>query len=328
MDKLKTTFMGLEMRSPIIAGSSGTTSNINKVIELDKNGVGAIILKSIFEEQINMDTEKTLNNEGGGYPEAEDYIRNYVRANTINEYVSLVKEAKSKVEAPIIASISCLKDGEWVEFASKLEQAGADAIEINAFILPLDPFKDSQDIENIYFSIAKHIRKELKIPILFKIGHYFSNLPMFVSKLKGYGVNGITIFNKFFEPDIDINTMTMKSKTVFSTSTDISTTLRWTGILKGMDNNLEISASTGVHNGDDAIKLLLAGADAVQVCSGIYKNGASTIKDMNSRVAEWMNAKGFKNINDFRGNMSCSDMNDFEHYERAQFMKYFSSKKD
>lgn len=187
MVNLKTKFIGLELKSPIIAGSCGLTSEVSKIEEIALSGAGAIVLKSIFEEQINMDASKALTD--NSYPESADYIQNYIRANTVQQHIDLVKAVKNKVNIPVIASINCLRDGEWISFASELEKAGADALELNAFILPMDEFAESVEVENMYFDIVKHVKKVVKIPVIVKISHYFTNLPAFVSKLKAYGAD-------------------------------------------------------------------------------------------------------------------------------------------
>lgn len=325
MANLKTKFIGLELKSPIIAGSCGLTADINKLQEMENNGVGAVILKSVFEEQITMETAKALGEDS--YPEEADYIRTYIRANTLQQYIDLVKLAKSRLDIPVIASINCLKDGEWINFATELEKAGADALELNAFILPTDEFLESAEIENLYFNIVRHVKAVVKIPVIIKIGSSFTSLPAFVSKLKAYGADAITLFNRFYEPDIDIHNFTIGSAPVFSMPTDIRTTLRWTGILTGKDKLLEVSSSTGVHNGEAAVKLLLAGATTVQICSAMYEQGISCIRTMNHFMSSWMDKNAFEEIVDFRGKLSYADVNQAGRYERAQFMKYFSDRK-
>ena len=207
MGNLKTKFAGLELNSPIIAGSCGLTSDIKRLQEIEVAGAGAVVLKSIFEEQINMEASRSIGD--NSYPEETDYIQNYIRANTVQQYIDLVKLAKERLKIPVIASINCLSNGEWISFAKELENAGADALELNTFILPLDEFKESADIENIYYDIVKQVKAQVKIPLILKIGHYFTNLPMFVSKLKALGVDAVTLFNRFYEPDIDIERMTI-----------------------------------------------------------------------------------------------------------------------
>lgn len=325
MVDLKMKFIGLEMPSPIIAGSCGLTSDIKKLEEMAANGVGAVILKSIFEEQIHREASEHITD--NSYPEETDYIRHYIRANTIQQYIDLVKQAKERLSIPVIGSISCLQDGEWIDFARELEKAGADALELNAFILPTDEFKESKEVEAMYYAIVRHVKSVVNIPVIIKIGRYFTNLSAFVSKLKAYGADAVTIFNRFYEPDIDIERMAMGAAPVFSSAMELRTTLRWTGILCGKDPKLQLSASTGVHSGEAAIKLLLAGAATVQVCSVLYEEGLGAISKINDSMAEWMQRKGFESVDAFRGKLSYADANHAERYERAQFMKYFSDKK-
>lgn len=326
MGDIKTKFIGLELKSPIIAASCGLTSDINRMQEMEINGIGAVILKSIFEEQINMEIIKNLGNDTS-YPEETDYIQNYVRANAMQQHIDLVKLAKSKLHIPVIASINCLRDGEWISFAKELEAAGADAIELNAFVLPLDEFKESSEIEQIYYDIVKHVKSVVKIPVIIKISPNFTNIPAVVSKLKAFGADAVTIFNRFYEPDIDIERETVGAASVFSLPTDMRTTLRWTGILAGQDKQLQLAASTGVHSGEAVVKLLLAGATTVQICSAVYEQGVTTIRTMNHFIAAWMEKKSYRTIEEFRGKLSYSDAKNADRYERAQFMKYFSDRK-
>lgn len=329
MAELKTKYMGLELRSPIIAASCGLTSDVDKMVEMENAGVGAVVLKSIFEEQINQETSGVFNAGYGmsdAYPEAEDYIKAYIRSNTIQKYVDLVRDAKSRLSIPVIASMNCFSGGEWISFAHQLQDAGADALELNVFILPVNEFTESAEVENVYFEIMKSIKEQVKIPVAIKISHYFTNLSAFVDKMKAYGANATTIFNRFYEPDINISTLTMGAASVFSTATELRSTLRWTGILAGKDKNLEISASTGVHSGEAVVKLLLAGATTVQLCSVLYEKGIPVIGEMNSFIKTWMESKAFNRIEDFRGMLSYSSIENPDLYERAQFMKYFSNK--
>lgn len=322
---LKTKFAGLELKSPVIAGSCGLTADLNKIQEIAGHGAGAIVLKSVFEEQINREVARCIDD---SYPEEADYIQNYVRAHTIQNYIDLVKSVKACLDIPVIASINCLRDGEWIDFARELERAGADALELNAFILPTDEFMESAGVENLYFDIVRHVKSVVKIPVIVKIGRYFTNLLAFVSKLKAYGVDAVTLFNRFYEPDIDIERLVVGAASVFGVPADVKTTLRWTGILAGKDKQLEISASGGVFSGDAVVKLLLAGATTVQVCSALYQQGTECISSMNRFLSDWMQKKGFKSVDEFRGMLSYADVQYADRYERAQFMKYFSDKKN
>lgn len=326
---LKTKYMGLELDSPIIAASCGLTADVAKMEQMQQAGAGAVVLKSIFEEQIDEESTHLFREGygvGGGYAEAEDYIKAYVRSNTLQRYVELVRDAKRRLSIPVIASVNCFSGGEWVSFAKQLEEAGADALELNVFILPVNAFASSQEIENIYFDIVKSVKRSANIPVAVKISHYFTNLPAFVGKVKAQGANAVTLFNRFYEPDIDIDALAIGAASVFSTPEELRATLRWTGILAGMDKGLEISASTGVHDGAAVVKLILAGATTVQLCSVLYERGIEVIADMNRFLSGWMENKGFGVIDDFQGRLSYASVGNPDLYERAQFIKHFSNK--
>ena len=323
MADLKTTYLGLELRNPIIVSSSGLTNSVDKIKKLDKSGAGAIVIKSIFEEQINHETSSLLRH--NDYPEAGDYILNYAKSNTIESYLDLIKDAKEQVSIPIIASINCVSTDDWISFAKTLEEAGADAVELNIHIVVADKELKPDDIEQKYFNILKEVKKNLKIPIAVKIGNHFSNLSYFVNRLYAYGARGVVLFNRFYEPDIDIESMQFTSSEVFSTPADIRHSLRWVGMLSDLIDTVDISASTGVHDAGGAIKMLLAGARTVQVCSTLYKNGVEELKKITSGIEEWMDKKGYESVNDIRGLMSYKEISNPSVYERAQFMKYFSS---
>jgi dihydroorotate dehydrogenase (fumarate) len=323
MADLKTTYLGLELKNPIIVSSSGLTNSVDKIKKLEKNGAGAIVIKSIFEEQINHETSSLLKH--NNYPEAGDYILNYAKSNTIENYLELVKDAKEQVQIPIIVSVNCVSTDDWVSFTKTLEEAGADAVELNIHIIVADQDLKSADIEQRYYDILKEVRKNTKIPIAVKIGNHFSNLSNFVSRLYAHGANGVVLFNRFYEPDIDIESMQFTSSEVFSNPTDIRHSLRWIGMLSDLVETVDISASTGVHDSTAAIKMLLAGARTVQVCSTLYKNGVEELNKIVSGIAEWMDKKCYEKVADMRGLMSYKEIPNPSVYERAQFMKYFSS---
>ncbi len=320
MSQLETTYLGLKLKNPVIVGSSGLTSSNEKIKKIEEKGAGAIVLKSIFEEQIKYEAGNIAN--GSDSPEAWDYVNHYIKQNTIQEYLELIKQAKSEVKIPVIASINCVSAKEWVGFAKSIEEAGADAIEINVFILPNDRNASAEQYENIYFDLAAKLKDTIKIPFAFKLGSHFSNLVGFIQKLN---VPGVVLFNRFYAPDIDIDNLKFTSAEVFSSPADIRNSLRWVGIISSKISNLDIAASTGVHDGKAVVKQILAGAGAVQVCSTLYKNGIDQIETILKEVEEWMNKHGYENINEFKGKMSYSKIDDPLVYERSQFMKYFSS---
>ncbi|MBU8893760.1 MAG: dihydroorotate dehydrogenase-like protein [Bacteroidales bacterium] len=320
MSQLETTYLGLKLKNPVIVGSSGLTSSIEKIRKIEEKGAGAIVLKSIFEEQIKFEAGKMAN--GSDSPEAWDYVNYYVKNNNVAEYLDLIKKAKEEVKIPVIASINCVSSKEWTGFAKSIEEAGADAIEINVFVLPNDRNASAEQYENIYFELAEKLKSTLNIPFAFKLGSHFSNLVGFIQKLN---VPGVVLFNRFYAPDIDIDKMKFTTSEVFSNPADIRNSLRWVGIISSKITDLDIAASTGVHDGKAVVKQLLAGASTVQVCSTLYKNGIDYLETIIKDLEEWMNKHGYNNIDEFRGKMSYSKIDDPLIYERSQFMKYFSS---
>ncbi len=323
MANLNVKYLGLDLKNPLIVSSSGLSDSVEKIVEIEKAGASAVVLKSLFEEQLKYEAGQYIGH--SDYPEAADYILNYTKDNSVDNYLTLIEESKKKVNIPIIASVNCTTSSEWVEFSKKFEQSGADALEVNVFVLPTDKNLSSQDYEQVYLDLVEKLKSVISIPISFKLGRQFSNLPGLVNKLYHRKLDGVVLFNRFYEPDIDINKMKMTSAEVFSTPAEIRQTLRWVGILSDQVDRIDIAASTGVHNGVSAIKLLLAGATAVQVCSVLYKKGIPFIGSMIDELSKWMDKNNFKSVDSFRGKLSYSNIKDPSLYERSQFMRYFSN---
>ena len=270
MINLSTEYAGLKLRNPLIAASSGLTNSIKKIKQLEKAGVGAIVLKSLFEEQIDSHSEKL--NLTSDYPEASDYINAYVEMNHVEKYLDLIRDAKSSCNIPIIASINCYKVARWIDFAKSIEDAGADALELNIFLINTGEFGDRY-LEESYIKIVREVKKAISIPIIIKMARTVSNLPGLVEKLEALGVSAVVLFNRFYQLDIDINAMEITSGPVFSHPEDFSETLRWTAITSGYVPDMNIACSYGVHKWEDNIKGLLAGATAMQLCSVLYDKG-------------------------------------------------------
>jgi len=323
MSKLNTKYLGLELKSPVIAGSSGQTSSLEKIKEAENCGAGAIVLKSLFEEQI----EHLIASSGGphSYPEAEDYMAYYIKANAVEDYLNLISAAKKSISIPIIPSINCISAGSWIDYAKMFENAGADALEINIFFLPVKGETTGSEIEKSYLQIIEKLKSKVKVPIAVKIGFRFTNILNIIELLYKRGVEGVVMFNRFYEPDIDIDKMAVVPAEVFSLPAERRYVLRWIAMADALDFKIDISASTGIHSGDDAIKYLLAGAGTIQVCSALYKKGIGFIKEVNERIISWMEKRGFNSINQFRGKLNYSAVGNPILYERAQFMKFFSS---
>ncbi len=322
MANLEVNYLGLKLKNPIVIGSSGLTSTSEKIRSLEKAGAGAVVLKSLFEEQINYDAGSLIADHD--YPEAEDYIKNYTKSNSVENYLKLIEEAKNSVSIPVIASINCVTAADWVGFARRIEEAGADALELNVFFIPTDKFKTAVDFENVYFDLARQVTGIVKIPVSFKLGNHFTNVLGVVDRLYSYGAKGVVLFNRFYEPDIDIEKLKLSSADVFSNPSDLRHVLRWVALVSDRVGLIDISASTGVHSWQAVVKQLLAGANTVQVCSLLYKNGIKEVTSLVEGLDGWMNAKRFSTVDEFRGKMSYRKIPDPSVYERSQFMKYFS----
>jgi dihydroorotate dehydrogenase (fumarate) len=323
MEKLTTSYLGLTLKSPLIISSSRLTSKIENLIEAEKNGAGAVVLKSLFEEQI-IQHISTLTSHPG-FPEADDYIANYTKSHSVEEYLDLIREAKKRIGIPVIPSINCFSSSGWIEFATKIANAGADAIEINVFLMPLDKKKSSADVEKVYFELIEKLKDAIKIPISIKIGFRFSNVLYMIDQFYMRGVKGVVMFNRFYEPDIDIEKMEIVPASIFSNAGERRYVLRSIAMASAQDIKIDISASTGVHSGEDAVKYLLAGASSVQVCSVLYENGIPFLKTMNQQIKNWMTEHSFKTIDEFRGKLNWLNYEKPAVFERTQFMKYFSS---
>jgi len=325
MVDISTTYMGLKLKSPVIVGSSGLTNNIESIKEHEKNGAGAIVLKSLFEEQIRMESEKSIRHADAHnlYTEAQDYISNYTREHRLGEYLKLVEDAKKAVDIPVIASINCVTSEEWPEFAKKIQEAGADGLELNVFILPSDFTRSSEDNETVYFKVSEEVPKQVSIPVSMKTSFYFTNLARMVQKLSFTGLKGIVLFNRFFSPDFDLKKRDVIPAHIFSEPSELAMPLRWISIMAERVR-CDLVGSTGVHSGEAAIKLMLAGASAVQVASALYLHKNAHLKTIISDIQSWMTDNKFTSIDQLKGSMSQAQSNDAAAYERVQFMRYFS----
>jgi dihydroorotate dehydrogenase (fumarate) len=336
---LSTDYMGLVLDNPIIAGSSGLTGSAEQVKTLADNGAGAVVLKSIFEEEIITeygDFIKTAKERYGdpqyfdydGQRSAIEYYDYVIREENLKKYITLVEDCKLAVSIPVIASINCFYHSmEWLSFAVNLERAGADALELNMFFPPTDFKHTHEEKEALYFRITKEVTRAVSIPVALKISPYFTDLGIMIQRLSETGIKAMVLFNRFFSPDFDIDTLQVKPSFVFSTPADLALSLRWIAV---MANRVKchLAASTGVHDSVALIKQVLAGADAVQVASCIYQNGPAYLRELLAGLENWMAAKKYRNLSDFKGKLSQAQSADPAIFERAQFMRYFGGKKN
>ena len=318
---LETTLMGISMRNPIIIGSSSLTNSIRNIKKCEEVGAGAVVLKSMYEEQILASAKSTTDKDDmyQWYPEAMEYVNQMSIENGIDKHLELLKNCKKEIDIPMIASINCFSANSWVSFSKELENAGADAIELNINIIPDNDEQKSADIEKQYFEILKSVKAIVKIPIAVKMSTYFTNLPMAAKTFDKFGASALVMFNRFYRPDIDIDYLHMTTRDALSGPEEITQSLRWIGLLSDK-LKCDLIASTGIHDADGVIKQILAGATATQICSTLYENGIGFIGEIISDLIAWMTRKGFENIESFRGYIN-KDPHNSPSWERIHYMK-------
>jgi len=328
MADLTTTYLGLTLKNPLIAASSGLTESIEIIKKLEANGIGAVVLKSIFEEEIFNEEAALLKSAKedkliySTLSETLDYIDLHLKEKTVNKYLELIKEAKKQTFIPIIASINCITDSEWISYANKIEEAGADALELNIFLNPVDD--SEKDFERIYLNIAEKTAKAVSIPVSVKISKYFTKPSQIIKKISKTGIQGLVLFNRFYSPDIDIRNLEITNASKYSVETDYLDSLRWIGIMSHQ-SNCDFAASSGIHSSNTVIKQILVGARAVQLCSVLYKNGLEYISTILNELEAWMEKHKFNYLHQFTGKLNLKSTGNNTAYERMQFMKYFSN---
>lgn len=324
MADLKTTFAGLTLKNPVIISSSGLTNNAEKNAKLEAAGAGAIVLKSLFEEQIMQEADRLRN--PSYYPEGNDYLAEYIRNHKLAEYLELIKESKKVCSIPVIASINCYSDSEWIDFAKQIEEAGADALEINILALQTELQYTYGSFEQRHIDILQHIKKAIRIPVIMKLGDNLTNPVALIDQLYANGAAAIVLFNRFYQPNIDVEKMEQISGEVFSHSSDFGRSLRWVGIASSQVTQIDYALSGGIHKPEDIVKTILAGAAVIEVCSAIYQNTNNFIGEINRFLKGWMERKGFEHISQFKGKLNAKDVEGINTFERTQFLKYFSNK--
>ncbi len=325
MTNLKTKYMGLPLKSPIIVGANNLVSNMENLVRMEKAGAGAVVYKSIFEEQIQLENlelseRKTEYNERNAemiklFPDVG------AEPSDINDHLSALKEAKYALNIPVFASINALKTDTWVEYATKVESAGVDGIELNLYTLPEKSGKNFSETEKEQLNIVRKVKSKVNIPIAVKISPYYSDPLQFISELDEAGADGLVLFNRLFQPDIDIESETHYYPYTLGNREDHRLPLRFSGLLYG-NTGVSVCASSGIISGSDVIKMLLAGADVVQVVSTLYLNQIEYIGTMLKDLEKWMHSKGYKDLESFRGKLSLKTSNNKLPYHRAQYMDF------
>ena len=318
---LSMTYMGLELKNPIIVSSSKLTSEIENIKKCAEKGAGAIVLKSLFEEQLLADPEKLMAQDEKyfWFPEAVDFINSHAREQGLTDYLSLIQAAKKETTVPVIASINCNTPNEWPKFAAKLEEAGADGLELNISIMPFDENLSSLEIEGKYIEIVSEVKRYVNLPIAVKIGCMFTNLISLVKGLEEAGVDAVVLFNRFFRPDIDIENERVVRGDIYSSPEEMTQSLRW-GSLLSSHVQCDLAANTGIHTVDGIVKQLLAGAAATQICTTLYKNGIDYLEVLLSDLENWAKGHNYASISQFQGKLGRVKENTAA-FARVQYLK-------
>lgn len=321
---IRTNYLGMELDNPVVVGASPLTYDLQGIKRCAKAGAGAVVLRSLFEEQIREEQaglSDTLAQQTGLHDEVYQYIEAglSMRYGT-REYLAMLGKAKNEVEIPVIASINCISDEWWIDFAQEVEAAGADALELNAAILPKNMKDTAANIENRYLAIASHAKKAVSIPVSIKLGPYFTSLPEMLIKLHNLGIHGFVLFNRFYRPTIDIDTQKVVIGERFSAPGELSVTLRNIALYSGA-LPCDFVAASGVHKGEDVIRALLTGANAVQVVTTLLKHNVDYIGTMLADLRNWMDKSEYETLTDFRGNISQARNPDAKLFTRIQYIQ-------
>lgn len=328
MVDLSTTYLGLNLKNPLVASASPLSKQLDTALQLDKAGVSAIVMHSLFEEQIVQDSLKLDRDlERGSFvsPEALGQLPDYgmysIGPESYLEHLSRVKQA---VSVPVIGSLNGISTGGWVEYARKIEEAGADALELNLYDLATDMELTSKQLEDRHIKVVKDIRKEIKIPLAVKLSQFYTALPNFAGRLVEAGANGLVLFNRFYQPDFDLETLEVVPHLVLSNSNELRLPLRWIAILYGRVK-ADYALTSGVHTAEDMLKSLMAGASVAMVTSELLKNGTGCVKRILGDVQSWMEEHEYESVSQMKGSMSQQAVDDPGKFERANYMKVLSS---
>ena len=318
---LKTTYLGLEIRNPLVVAACPLTREVHQIERLEQAGAGAAVMYSLFAEQVEDDSFRNIATGASGAAEvveAGPLHREF--AAGLDSYLRNIELAKKAVAMPLIGSLNGCGPGEWTRFAPLVEQSGADALELNVYFVPTDPKMTGLEVEARYLDIVADVRQQIKIPLAVKIGPFFSSIPNFATRLVEAGADGLVLFNRFLQPDVDIETFAVEPRLVLSTPDELRLPLRWIAILREQ-LAISLAATTGVHSAADVIKLLLVGTDAVMVASVLLKQGPDVIEQMIAELVEYLTTKDFPSISALRATVCHGHCSDPAAFERANYIK-------
>ncbi len=325
---LTTTYMGLKLKNPLVPSASPLSESVDSIRSLEDAGASAVVLYSLFEEQIVEENEaldhflsygtESFAEALGYFPEMEDY------RTGPEEYLDLIRKAKAAVDIPVIGSLNGVSLGGWVDYARKIEEAGADALELNVYYLPTSIDMTGAEVEKMYVDIVKYIKKNVDIPVAVKLSPYFSAMGNMAKRLSDAGADALVLFNRFYQPDIDLENLEVVPRLVLSTSYEMRLPLRWTAILYGRIA-ADIAITSGVHIHEDVIKGLMAGAKVTMMASALLRNGAVRIGETLEAVKVWMDEHEYESVEQMQGSMSQKNVAEPAAFERANYMKVLQS---
>jgi dihydroorotate dehydrogenase (fumarate) len=329
MADLSTTYLGLKLNNPIIIGASNFVTNEKNLKQLEEAGAGAIVYKSLFEEQIQLEKyemEQFSSDLSNIDSEISSLFPDIKHAGP-QEHLNKLKKAKTSVNIPLIASLNAVNEESWIDYAKKINETGVDALEINFYHINIDKNKQETQIINEQLNLVKKIKNVISIPLAVKISPFYTNNLAFIHNLSEAGADAVVLFNRMFQPDIDIEKEEHFAPMNFSNEEDNRLPLRYAGLLQG-EIKANVCCNTGIFSGSDAIKMILAGADAVQVVSTIYKNGGSYLKTIINDLNQWMDKKSYKSIKEFKGKLANKNVKDVFTYKRAQYVDILMKSSD
>jgi dihydroorotate dehydrogenase (fumarate) len=325
---LSTTYMGLKLKNPIVPSASPLSKNIDAVKALEDAGAAAVIAYSLFEEQIEHESgelDHYLTYHADSFAEAISYFPAQDEFHSgPYEYLDHIANLKKAVNIPVIGSINGVSNGGWVKYAKNIEQAGADALELNVYYIAANPEFTSIEIENMYIDTLKAVKNEVKIPVAIKLSPYFSSMSNMAKKLDDAGADALVLFNRFYQPDFDLENLEVVPNLLLSTSWEMRLPLRWVAILYG-NIKAGLAATSGIHTAEDVIKVVMAGSDIAQICSELLTGGIGRVKEILSGVERWMEEKEYTSLQMMKGSMSQKSIAEPAAFERANYMKLLQS---
>lgn len=331
MTDLTTHYLGLTLKNPIVAAASPLTKKIETAKKLDDAGVGAIVMYSLFEEQIiheSLELDHYLSRGANTFAEALSYLPEISSYNMgPGKYLDHLSAIKKSVSVPVIGSLNGVSKGGWTRYAHHMQEAGADAIELNLYYLPADPDLTANELENTYLELISDVRKSLSIPLSVKISPFTTALPNFARRCADAGANGMVLFNRFYQPDLDLENLEVVHSLSLSTSEELRLPLRWISILYGKVN-IDLALTSGVHTATDVIKSMMVGAKAVMVASELLKNGYGRVPDMLATMTSWMEEHEYESVQQMQGSMSQQSVKEPAAYERNNYMQVLGTYRD